>query len=486
MKRIKGHIMAAMMTLFGRNWITMSGATLSATSALLIIGFMLVGLLPITHSPYLGIIAFMILPGVFVFGLLVVPVGALWERYKSHQAGYKARGDQTGRFPFPRIDLNDAHTRHVAMAVVVITAFNLIIISLVSYEGLHYTESVEFCGKVCHAVMKPESTAHSNSPHSRVECVECHIGPGAPWFVRSKLSGLGQVFAVVLGNYERPIPTPVENLRPSRDTCEQCHWPQQFTGDRVKVITKFLDDEQNTKVQTVLLMHIGGGAAGGPGIHSWHINPEKRTTYLALDRERQDIALVRFEADGKTTEFVKEGFDASFEATSEEMRVMDCIDCHNRPTHIYRLPDTAMDLALSENRIDASLPYIKSVGVEALTAAEGAEGAEGDLEQIEKHIRNYYQENYTELLAEKGDAIQTAIEQIQSIYNHNVFPDMKVTWGTYPNNIGHQKFPGCFRCHDDSHTSKDGQTIKQDCTICHTILAWEEENPEVLPGFGSY
>jgi len=476
MPREKKKWLAVLMALYGRNWITLLGGAMAWASAMLIVGLVAVLILDVTHGPYVGILAFMVLPGAFVGGLLLIPVGVLWDRIRAKN---KAEVDSK-QGPFPLLNLNDAHTRRVAIAVIVLTGFNLLILATVSYQGVVFMDSPTFCGKVCHTVMQPEFVSYSDSPHSRVACVECHIGPGAPWFVKSKLSGLGQVLAVTFDTYERPIPTPVSNLRPSRDTCEECHWPERFTGDRIKVLTKYGDDEANTPTKTVLLMHIGGGHGGGKGIHSWHINPEKRTVYSSVDRQRKEIARVRVEnSRGETLEEFRapEGKYDDAQLAQAEERVMDCMDCHSRPTHIFRTPVRALDEALAAGQIDATLPFIKKVGLEALTAAKGAAG---DEEQIAKHIREFYEREKPEVLAERKVQVDAAVEKLQAIYRRNVFPDMKVTWGTYTSNLGHEDSPGCFRCHNDDMVSKDQKAIGQDCTICHNVLAWDEANPKIL------
>lgn len=460
--------LGALVTLFGRNWITLFGAALAAASGLLIVGFLILGMLQLTDSPYLGIMALLILPAVFVGGLLLIPVGAWWEHYRERKSG-KRHEESAG--PFPVINLNNPHTRRVALIVIVLTAINLLIISTVTYHGVLFMDSPTFCGRVCHTVMEPEYTAYVGSPHSRVECVECHIGPGAPWFVRAKLSGLSQVLAVTFNTYEKPIPTPVKNLRPSQDTCEHCHWPEKFTGDRVKLITKYQEDEANTPLKTVLLMHVGGGASQAHGIHSWHIDPEIRTTYVATDEKRQEIGYVRVEkADGTVQEFMKAGAGKP----AGEERLMDCIDCHNRPTHGFQMPDEAVDEALSRGLIDASLPYVKKVATEALKEATGKPG---DAERLAETIRAYYAKEYPDVDGAKVDA---AVAEAQRIYQRNVFPKMDVTWGTYPENIGHTRWPGCSRCHNDTLASSSGESIGEDCAICHTVLAWDEEEPEIL------
>lgn len=486
---------SALLWLFFRNWLTVVGASLTTISFVAIVALVALEVVGIITSPYLGIVAFLILPSFFVVGLLLIPIGALWQRRMERKHGVSAAQDDA--FTLPRIDFNNPRTQRIALMVLLLTFANLFIIGATSYKSVVYMDSVEFCGEVCHTVMKPEFTAYKNSPHSRVECVECHIGPGAPWFVRSKLSGTGQLFAVTFDTYERPIPTPVENLRPSRDTCEQCHWPERFTGDRVRVIKRFLEDEANTPVHTVLLMHIGGGQSGAGGIHSWHIAPGRETTYLAVDPEtgepdptRRKIAMVRVkEADGTIKEYKADGFEPTPELlASEEFRVMDCIDCHNRPSHTFELPFQAVDKAMANGLIDPTLPYIRAKAVEVL---EAVEAKHSDLDTIAQTLEAHFREVFGTDYDANAERVERAIGEVQAIYSRNVFPDMDVTWGDYPNNLGHladrvpyEGFDGCNRCHDGGHSTTDGSIINNDCTLCHSVLAMEEEDPQILVDLG--
>lgn len=470
-----------LLRLFGRNWITMFGASLTTVSVVVILGFLFLGLVGLGQSPYIALLVLLVLPAVFVLGLLLIPLGAYRERRKARKAG-RPIGEAAVE-SYPVIDLKSPGIRHAAVGISLLTVLNLLILSTVSYHGVVYMDSSEFCGEVCHTVMQPEYTAYKASPHARVQCVECHIGPGAPWFVRSKLSGLGQVLAITLDTYPRPIPVPVEHLRPSQDTCERCHWPEKFTGDRVKVITRFSDDRESAALKTVLLLHIGGGAASSAGIHSWHISPTRKTVYIASDPTRQQIPWVQVQdATGGVTEYVVEGAGLTAEQiASAEKRTMDCIDCHNRPTHVFQLPAPALDEALEEKRIDARIPFIRKVGVEILTEVGQSTGAS---EQVAQRLRRYYRENEPEFYISHRRLIENAVGELETIYRSNVFPHMRVTWGTYPNNIGHENFPGCFRCHDGEHKSKDGKTIEQDCTTCHNLLAVEENDPAVISNLG--
>ncbi len=471
MTKKKATYFSALMTLFARNWITLSGSMLAGISAVFIVAFTLLGFLGIADSPYIGILAFLVLPGVFVAGLLVVPVGAFWE----HRYGIERTGEEP---VFPVFDFNDPHTRWVGALVVIFTTFNLLIIGTATFMGVHFMDTPVFCGEVCHTVMEPQYTGYLQSPHQRVACVECHIGPGADWFVRSKLSGLRQVLAVAVNSYPRPVPSPVEDLRPSQDTCEQCHWPKKFTGDHLKILSKYQDDEENTLFNTVLLMHIGGGGDGGLGIHSVHVDSERDIYYIAADPKRQEMAQVRVaHADGTETIYRASDHDEALAAGAHEERLMDCIDCHNRPSHIFKLPVEEVNASLRMGRLDAGLPYIRRIGVEVL---ENATGKEGDLAEIERAVNAFYQEDYPELFESETTKIQAAIQELQQIYSNNVFPAMNVYWGTHPNNIGHEDFPGCFRCHNTTLRNEAGRSIGQDCEACHTILAWDEHEPEIL------
>jgi len=231
----------------------------------------------------------------------------------------------------------------------------------------------------------------------------------------------------------------------------------------------------------VLLLHLGGGTA--KGIHSWHISPERQAFYTSPDPKRQAISKVRVvQKDGTETVYNadKDAFKPEELAHAEE-RQMDCIDCHNRPSHIFKMPATEMDTAMETGRIDPTLPYIKKVGVETLTEAKGDEK---DPELIAQKVRAFYQEKYPDLLKSTPEKVDAAVKEMQAIWGRNVFPKMKLTWGTHPNNLGHEQFPGCFRCHDDKLKDKNDKPVGQDCDACHAVLAMEETNPEVLKQLG--
>jgi nitrate/TMAO reductase-like tetraheme cytochrome c subunit len=361
----------------------------------------------------------------------------------------------------------------------VTTFANIVIASQLAYGAVSYMETVSFCGQTCHTVMQPEFTAYQGSPHSRVQCVECHIGPGESWFVRSKLSGIRQVFAVMFHTYETPIPTPVRSLRPARETCEACHWPQKYGEDRLRVIDKFGDDEKNSPVQTVLLIKIGGGNHG-IGIHGTHLGPGVRIRYGHSDPQRQVIPWIEYSGPKGKTVYRAEGAPADGQGLS--MREMDCIDCHNRPSHSFKLPERAVDEAMFAGDLSAGLPFARKKSVEILKKAYASR--EAAAAQIPAAMEAYYRDTYPAVYKERQEEVARTARNVLAIYNKNVFPAMKVTWGTYANNIGHTDSPGCFRCHDDSHTSSDGRKVTQDCGACHNLLAMEEAAPKILTELG--
>jgi len=463
----------------GQNFFTLTGAVVTTSTALTTIAFWFYEVfLPGPPHPYIGLLVFLILPGIFVLGLLLIPLG-IWLKRRSLLA--------SGELPsiFPAIDLGLPVVRRTLEYVTVATILNLLIIGTASYRGVQYMDSTTFCGKTCHTVMDPEYTAYQNSPHSRVDCVECHIGPGAGWFVRSKLSGLRQVFAVTFHTYSRPIPSPVKYLRPARETCEQCHWPQRFTGDKFLVNTTYKDDEKNTPQTDVLLLKVGGRTwQGSVGIHGRHLADTTRIRYISTDAERQVIPVVYYTDDkGKTTEFISTDTKPTQQQLARgEHRDMDCVDCHNRPTHAFDMPEGAVDKQMALGRISPELPYIRKKAVEVLKVDYPTRDVAQ--QRITEELNNFYRTNYAQIYQTRRTLVQQAGEEVAAIYLRNIFPDMRLTWGTHPNNLGHNDSPGCFRCHDGSHTSADGQTITNDCSACHNLLAVGEENPKALADLG--
>ena len=377
------------------------------------------------------------------------------------------------------IDFRSPALRRLIAFFAVTTFANLVIGSELTYSAINYMDTVSFCGKTCHTVMQPEYTAYQDSPHARVQCVDCHIGPGASWFVRSKISGVRQVFAVAFHTYSTPIPTPVTNLRPARETCEACHWPEKFTGDRLRIVDNYADDKANTMTETVLLMHIGGG--NGKGIHGVHVGPGVTIRY-ASDESRQNIPWVSYQkGSAQPVAYSAAGFKPE-NLNTLTTRVMDCVDCHNRPAHTFQLPDPAVDDSMSTGGISTMLPEAKKESVALLKASYPSR--EDAASRLPASFEDFYKQKYPEVYAQRQAEVQRSAQAVLAIYDKNIFPAMKISWGTYPNNLGHMDFPGCFRCHDGSHTSANAKTITQDCNACHDVLAVEEAAPKILTDLG--
>jgi len=450
-----------------QNWTTLIGATIASISLALILFLLLISFFVRAGGAYLGLIIYILLPAVMVMGLLLIPVGMFFKVRQDR------RGAILGGLDWPMVDLNNVRHRNAffifsggTVALVFMSAFG-------SYEAYHFTESVTFCGTVCHSVMHPEYTAYQNSPHARVACVGCHVGPGADWYVRSKISGLYQVYAVTVNNYPRPIPTPIENLRPARETCEECHWPQKFYAQSVRYETHYLPDKDNTEWNIELIMKIGAqrSALGlSEGIH-WHINRDVRIEYIA-DAVRQKILWVRYTNRGTGAVRIFQDKAAPLsedQVRTAEIRTMDCMDCHNRPSHDYRAPTIFLNDAMTSGAIPREIPDIKSVAVELCAKEYPSE--EAAFQAIEAGVQDHYRTKYPDLYAANRQLIDQAAEGVKQAFSRNIFPVMKVRWSAYPNDIGHLEFNGCFRCHNGTHSTQDGQVISRDCNLCHFIVA---------------
>jgi nitrate/TMAO reductase-like tetraheme cytochrome c subunit len=437
-----------------RNWVSLAGVVVMVGSVFSFLLLMLLDAMAHFSNPYIGILTYLVAPGFLIIGLVMAALGAILR----HRQIVK----YSGPFPPLRIDLSRARDRRLFGFFLAGSVLFLLVAAIGSYQTYHYTESVQFCGQACHGVMKPELVTYLHSPHARIACAECHIGKGATWYVRSKLSGAYQVYATVANKYPRPIPTPVKNLRPAQETCEECHWPKKFVGNLERTYSYFLGDETNTPFTVRMLMKVGGGdPTHGPvgGIH-WHMNVGNKIEYLAGDEARQKIPWVReTDAQGVVTEFRSPRFTNTVDEAA--VRSMDCMDCHNRPAHRYETPNKAVNLAMSLGKIDRSLAYIKTNAVDVLTRSYTNET------QALQNIATLLAARYP-----NDVRIRPVIDVVQQIYKDNFFPEMKANWQLYPDNIGHKDWPGCFRCHDGLHKTADGKRIikANDCNACHTIL----------------
>jgi hypothetical protein len=457
------------LVLLTSHWISMAGAALVTLA-----GFSWLFVLPANirgyvGNPYIGLLIFIAIPAVFFAGLALIPVGIALAR----------RRVSTG---FTDVADRRAAWRRVGIFFAVMTVANMIIGSQLSYRAVEHMDTVQFCGQTCH-VMKPEFTGHQLPPHQEVACVSCHVAPGATGWLHAKMSGTRQLIDVLFNTYPRPIESALESDRlvSSVDTCEQCHARLMFIGPRLRVITKYKGDAANTRTETVLTMLVGGGRFGG--IHGTHMGPGVRIRYAASDKKRQTIPWVEYRntETGALRTYLASGTkpDAARSLPTFEMQ---CVDCHNRPAHAFAVPDRAVDDAIATSRIAADLPFVKGTGVALIKAVYQSDAEAG--QKISSGLAGFYRRKYPDISSKRAVNIQAATQALLAIYRHNVFPDLKVTWGTYPNNLGHADYPGCFRCHDEDHATADKKTITQDCSACHQVLAVEEPSPEILKTLG--
>jgi nitrate/TMAO reductase-like tetraheme cytochrome c subunit len=453
-----------------RHWLSLLGGALLVTALISWLFVLPLHIRGHVDNPYVGIVAFLLLPIIFFTGLALIPIGIYLSKRQIRKGLAEAGLDRK------------ATLQRLAWVFGVTTFVNLLIGTQLTYRAVKHMETPQFCGATCHT-MSPEYAAYRNSSHSKVECVECHVVPGAAGWISSKTAGVRQLVETVLDTYPRPIPSALESNRlvPATQTCENCHWPQKFAGVTLRVINKYAEDEANTRTQTVLMMMVGGSRIAG--IHGRHFDPGIHIRFAAADPARQTIPWVEYRntTNGEVHTFVNS--DAAQDSVNALPTYdMECVDCHNRPTHTFDLPDRAMDKALAQGDIAVTLPYIKKKGVEVLKANYATSNEAAD--KLPRTIVGFYQSNYPDLYAKRSQDIQQAAQAILAIYDRNVSPELKVAWGTYPNNLGHTDFPGCFRCHDGSHKAADGGTITQDCNTCHEPLATDEASPEILKTLG--
>jgi nitrate/TMAO reductase-like tetraheme cytochrome c subunit len=347
----------------------------------------------------------------------------------------------------------------------VLGILTLVLLTGATY-GWEYTNSSEFCGESCHT-MPPEYTAYLTSPHARIACVDCHIGKGfITTRITRKAGDLKHVFATMFHTYEFPIRA--GDLRPARETCEKCHFPEKFSDDSLREIHRFTNDKDNTPYSTFLTLKTGGGDERqglGRGIH-WHI--QNKIEYLPTDPEEQDIPFIRVtEADGSTNDYVD--VEAQFDPSTvdpADLKEMDCITCHNRITHLVSPPEDTVDKLIAAGQISKDIPDIRRQAVEAYskiypTTEQGLAG----IGAIEAYYKTYQPEYY----AANAAKIQQAIAVLQDAYERSVYPEQNSDWTSHPNNIGHKDSPGCFRCHDGKHLDAEQKAIRLECNLCHSI-----------------
>jgi len=444
------------------------GVILTTSAFVCFIFFEMLRMVGVLTNAYIGLIIYLLFPFLFFVGLILIPFG--WNRYR------KSMNMTTRELLNRRFDKDDLEARplgsRIFLTILFFTIINIIFISAAGFRTLKFMDEPVFCGTACHKVMSPEWTTYRLSPHARVKCVECHVGEGMEALINSKLSGLRQMIKALLDTYERPIPTPVYQLRPARETCEKCHWPEKFYGTRLKIITHYNQDEASTLRYVTLNLKIDTGKeANKSGIH-WHISKENRVRYISVNDEREEILMVEVRQKDKGYKRYTNKIYKDFSQEKSSFRVMDCVDCHNRVTHIYEEPESAVDQRLSKKKIPLSLPYIKREILAAITMDYNNEKAA--LKGIAHHLYGFYRNNYPDKAAAELSSIDTAINVAREIYQRNIHHIMKIDWNTYPSFKGHKNNSGCFRCHNENIQDSEGNILSYDCTLCHSILSFDE------------
>ena len=450
-----------------KNWLTIIGSIIAGINLGIIILLFIISTIFDMESTNLGLFIYVILPGFMILGLILIPAGMIRERKIQSKMSDKSEAR------LPRIDLNDPRHKNAFVIFTIATVIILFLSTLGSFEAYHITESVEFCGTLCHEVMEPEYTAYQKSPHANVTCVECHVGSGASWYVKSKISGLRQIYAVMTNDFSRPIETPLHDLRPAMETCEKCHWPEKFYSRSLRTIKYFMTDPENSEWDIILQMKTGPEYSElglQEGIH-WHINPLIDVSYKSENDKREIITWVKYtdKITGKVNIYRNENITVSDSSLAlSESKSMDCIDCHNRPSHIYRSPAAYFDEAMITGAISQEIPSIKQVSMGIL--GEKFTDKDTALMKIKEGINSYYKSEFAGFYSANKPLIEKAIDAIQKGFSQNTFPSMKVSWDVYPDHIGHQESEGCFRCHNDQFISESGRIISKDCNLCHTII----------------
>jgi hypothetical protein len=428
-----------------RNPLTLLGAAFTTVSAVAFLVYYITHSLGWWLSPYAGLVGFIAIPAFFLLGLFFIPIG-MWREGRRRRHG---KPD----WQWPGIDLTTPRARHVMFGVLVLTLANLGIVTVATLGAAHYMETTQFCGQVCHVPMRPEFTAHQEGAHARVACVACHVSPGASGTFRAKVNGTRQLYRALLGTYDRPIPTPARGLPVAADTCMHCHLPAHQVPDITKIAREYADDEANTESESTLVVY--------PNRNHWHARADVRVEYVASDEKRETIPYMRVtEPGGKVTEYFAAGITSR---PAGELRHMDCLDCHSRPAHTMAASaEAVVDQAIASGAVSRELPFVRRELVAVLSAPYSDESAA--LVAIASRLTSFYQEQGKTSPA----LVASAIGAGQRLYRTNVFPEMKVTWGTYRDQSGHTgDVPGCFRCHDDEHKASDGRLVRQDCDMCH-------------------
>jgi len=443
------------------NWISTTGALISLFGLLSLIVSLYMDHAGVWTGPYLGLLTVMVFPALLFGGGALVPVGLVLYRKHLNE----------------RIEHLSDKPVYLVRAVIVITILNVLALGTLGSTGVHYMSSTEFCGATCHEVMAPEANTHALSPHAKVDCVACHVGPGAESYIKAKLNGTKQLYEVLTKTYHRPVPAPIEGRRTAKETCETCHWSQIYHGTKLSVYTHFRDDKEVTPYTSVLLMKTGGvhSDVKATGIH-WHIHPKSIVDYVAIDEKLMEIPWVHVKRpDGSEATFVAEGVTRAGPPEGER-RQMDCIDCHNRAAHDFETAEEVVDAGILEEKISRKIPFMRKYALAALQKPWTSENVVPGL--LQDLLRSTGGEG--SLDKKQLPLLEMAATYLVESWRRNVYPEMKIEWGTYKSLQSHE---GCYRCHDDKHVDDKGNKISKDCSLCHEVLSNEEPDPEVLKVF---
>ncbi|UCC44399.1 MAG: NapC/NirT family cytochrome c [Candidatus Zixiibacteriota bacterium] len=453
------------------NWWGRLGVILTTSSFVCMVVMELARLVGLITSSYAGLVSYMVFPALFILGLLLIPIG--WRRLRK-QTGKSSRELRESKFG-KEFGVASFGGSRLFRTVAVLSVVNIVFLLIVSSRMFAFMDTAEFCGTACHSVMNPEWVTYQQSPHARVDCVQCHVGEGAEALVDSKLNGLWQIASVTFDLLERPIPTPVHQLRPARQTCEKCHWPDKFYGHRLKTITRYGHDSASIRLYTTLSLKVDAGTIQRRGGIHWHIAQENEVRYASVEDKREKIIWAEvLRPDGSYHRYTSTD-DAAIGRDALSVRTMDCVDCHNRATHIYELPDRAIDDRIQKGVLDRSLPFLKREALHAVSA--GYVSREAAMEGIANHIHGFYQRHYPDLARSRVMTLDSVITVLQGIYNRNIHPGMKIEWRTYPSHIGHVGEGGCFRCHNPRMVDENRSAISSDCALCHSMLSNGHDDP---------
>jgi nitrate/TMAO reductase-like tetraheme cytochrome c subunit len=433
------------------------------------------------HSGYAGL-ALLPALGLGALGTSLVVVGWLRERRRQR------RGERSSFYDTWVVDpWAVVRRRGLWFVPLVVAAGGLVLlgVSAGTFGVVEYSESNTFCTQACHSVMGPEAMAYQDTAHSRVPCVQCHVGAGPEGFLAAKLGGLRQLYALATDSVARPIPTPIHGGRIDRELCESCHAAERDAGVEARAYTYFLSGEDVDPVRVAMILKVGGisnGIMPGEGVH-YHMQISRRVEYVARDARRNEIAWVRVtEQDGTQREYESDSSPLSDdERAALKVHAMDCIDCHSRPAHRFAPATETVNRALEAGLLSRDLPSIKEVAVSALDG--GYETTADALVGIEEHLREFYEEEYPEVVEDRSDELDAGIATLRTLYRRTIFPEMKADWRAHPDRSGHLDAPGCFRCHNDEMLDADGDAIPLECSSCHAVLAQDDETIETMEEF---